>query len=43
MFGCEFCPDDCVKFAEDGPTGVPGVYVVGNASQGMQFIIAAAR
>ncbi len=43
MLGCEFCPDDgCVKCAEDASTDVPGVYVVGNASQGVQLIIAAA-
>lgn len=43
MLGCECCPDDgCVKCGDDASTGVPGVYVVGNASQGVQLIIAAA-
>jgi len=43
MLGCEFCPDDgSVQCGEDASTCVPGVYVVGNASRGVQLIIAAA-
>ena len=43
MLGCKFCSDtDSVLCKEDASTCVPGVYVVGNASKGVQLIIAAA-
>lgn len=41
--GCEFCAEDgCVQCGEDASTGVPGVFVAGNASRGLQLVIAAA-
>lgn len=43
MLGCEFCPDDgCVQCSEDASTCVRGVYIAGNASRGLQLVIAAA-
>jgi thioredoxin reductase len=43
MLGCEFCEADSgVQCGENGATNVPGVYVAGNASRGVQLIIAAA-
>lgn len=43
MLGCEFCPaDGCVQCSEDASTCVPGVFVAGNASRGLQLVIAAA-
>ena len=43
MLGCEFCPEDgCVQCNEDASTCVPGVFVSGNASRGLQLVIAAA-
>ena len=43
MLGCQFCPDDgCVQCSEDASTCVPGVFVAGNASRGLQLVIAAA-
>lgn len=43
MLGCEFCEDDgCVQCGEDASTCVPGVFVAGNASRGLQLVIAAA-
>lgn len=41
--GCEFCQEDgCIQCAEDASTCVPGVFVAGNASRGLQLVIAAA-
>ena len=43
MLGCEFCEEDgCVQCGEDAATCVPGVFVAGNASRGLQLVIAAA-
>ncbi len=43
MLGCEFCEaDGCVQCAENASTCVPGVFVAGNASRGLQLVIAAA-
>lgn len=40
--GCEFCEEEgCVKCGEDAATCVPGVYAAGNASRGVQLVIAA--
>jgi thioredoxin reductase len=41
--GCEFCDDDgCIQCGENAATSVPGVYAAGNASRGVQLVIAAA-
>ena len=41
--GCEFCEKDgCIQCGEDTATCVPGVYAAGNASKGVQLVIAAA-
>lgn len=43
QLGCEFCEDDgCVQCGENAATCVPGVYAAGNASRGVQLVIAAA-
>ncbi len=43
MLGCEFCEaDGCVQCGENAATNVPGVYAAGNASRGVQLVIAAA-
>jgi len=43
QLGCEFCEDDgCVQCDENAATCVPGVYAAGNASRGVQLVIAAA-
>ena len=43
MLGCEFCEiDGCVQCGEDAATCVPGLFVAGNASRGLQLVIAAA-
>jgi thioredoxin reductase len=43
QLGCEFCEDDgCIQCGEDAATCVPGVYAAGNASRGVQLVIAAA-
>jgi len=43
QLGCEFCEDDaCIKCGENAATCVPGVYAAGNASRGVQLVIAAA-
>jgi thioredoxin reductase len=43
MLGCEFCEaDGCVQCGENAATSVPGVYAAGNASRGVQLVIAAA-
>jgi thioredoxin reductase len=40
--GCAFDDEECVCCDEKGATCVPGLYVVGNASRGVQLAIAAA-
>jgi thioredoxin reductase len=41
--GCEFCEaDGCIQCAEDASTNIPGLYAAGNASRGVQLVIAAA-
>jgi thioredoxin reductase len=40
--GCEFTPKGTVKTDHLGQTRVPGVYVVGDASRDVQFVIVAA-
>ena len=41
--GCSFCDKDgCVECEQDASTCVPGLFVAGNASRGLQLIIAAA-
>ncbi len=43
QLGCGFCQDDgCVQCGENAATSVPGVYAAGNASRGVQLVIAAA-
>ncbi len=43
QLGCEFCPEDgCVQCDEKVATCVPGLYAAGNASRGVQMVIAAA-
>ena len=43
QLGCEFCDEDnCIQCSEDTATSVPGVYAAGNASRGVQLVIAAA-
>lgn len=41
--GCEFCEEDgCISCGEFAHTSVPGVFAAGNASRGIQLVIAAA-
>jgi thioredoxin reductase len=41
--GCEFCEgNNCIQCGEDTATNIPGVYAAGNASRGVQLVIAAA-
>jgi thioredoxin reductase len=40
--GCASDEDDSIQCDENGKTSVPGVYVVGNASPGLQLVIVAA-
>ena len=43
MLGCEFCEaDGCVQCEQDASTCIPGLFVAGNASRGLQLVIAAA-
>jgi thioredoxin reductase len=43
QLGCEFCEaDGCIQCGENAATNVPGVYAAGNATRGVQLIIAAA-
>ncbi len=43
QLGCEFCESDgCVQCDESAATGIEGLYVAGNASRGVQMVIAAA-
>ncbi|MEO7319024.1 MAG: NAD(P)/FAD-dependent oxidoreductase, partial [Chthoniobacteraceae bacterium] len=37
--GCEFCEEDgCIQCADDASSCVPGVFVAGNASRGLQLV-----
>jgi thioredoxin reductase len=42
--GCKFCDEDegCISCSEFAHTSVPGVFAAGNASRGIQLVIAAA-
>ena len=43
QLGCELCPDDgCIRCDDRAATCVPGLYAAGNASRGVQLVIAAA-
>jgi thioredoxin reductase len=43
QLGCEFCEENnCIQCGEDTATNVPGLYAAGNASRGVQLVIAAA-
>jgi thioredoxin reductase len=43
QLGCEFCEaDGCIQCGEDAATNVPGLYAAGNATRGVQLVIAAA-
>jgi thioredoxin reductase len=43
QLGCEFCEaDGCIQCGENAATNVPGVYAAGNATRGVQLVIAAA-
>ncbi len=43
QLGCEFCEaDGCIQCGENTATNVPGVYAAGNATRGVQLVIAAA-
>jgi thioredoxin reductase len=41
--GCEFCEDtNCIQCGENAATNIPGLCAAGNASRGVQLVIAAA-
>jgi thioredoxin reductase len=41
--GCEFCEEtNCIQCGKNAATNIPGVYAAGNASRGVQLVIAAA-
>ena len=43
QLGCKFCEDDgCIHCDETAATCIPGLYAAGNASRGVQLVIAAA-
>lgn len=43
QLGCEFCEaDGCIQCGKNAATNVPGVYAAGNATRGVQLVIAAA-
>ncbi len=43
QLGCEFCKEDgCIQCDEKAATCIPGLYAAGNASRGVQLVIAAA-
>src|SRR4030095_15268794 len=43
QLGGEFCEgNNCIQCGEDTATNIPGVYAAGNASRGVQLVIAAA-
>jgi thioredoxin reductase len=40
--GCKFDRDNCIRCSESAATDIPGLYVAGNASRGLQLVIIAA-
>jgi thioredoxin reductase len=43
QLGCKFCEEDgCIHCDENAATCIPGLYAAGNASRGVQLVIAAA-
>lgn len=43
QLGCEFCEaDGCIQCGENTATNIPGLYAAGNATRGVQLVIAAA-
>jgi thioredoxin reductase len=43
QLGCEFCEgNNFIQCGEDTATNIPGVYAAGNASRGVQLVMAAA-
>lgn len=43
QLGCEFCEEEgCIRCDEKAATSIPGLYAAGNASRGVQLVIAAA-
>ena len=40
--GCRFDKDNCIRCTESASTDIPGLYVAGNASRGLQLVIIAA-
>jgi thioredoxin reductase len=42
QLGCEFCEGNNIQCGENTATNIPGVYAAGNASRGVQLVIAAA-
>jgi thioredoxin reductase len=40
--GCEILADNSIQCCENGSTCIPGLFVVGNASRGVQLVIEAA-
>jgi thioredoxin reductase len=43
QLGCRFCDEDgCIQCDEKAATCIPGLYAAGNASRGVQLVIAAA-
>ncbi|HEX8371603.1 MAG TPA: NAD(P)/FAD-dependent oxidoreductase [Chthoniobacterales bacterium] len=41
-FGCDFADEACLRAGYNGDTNIPGVFVVGNASEGLHMVIMAA-
>jgi thioredoxin reductase len=43
QLGCDFCDEsNCILCGEDTATNIPGLYAAGNATRGVQLVIAAA-
>ena len=43
QLGCKFCKEDgCIQCDDKAATNIPGLYAAGNASRGVQLVIAAA-
>lgn len=43
QLGCKFCKEDgCIQCDDNAATNIPGLYAAGNASRGVQLVIAAA-
>jgi thioredoxin reductase len=40
--GCKFDKENCIRCTESAGTDIPGLYVAGNASRGLQLVIIAA-